>query len=254
MKKLFITLLCAVFVVAASAQTRYLRINQLDGTVTKFAISTIDSIDFVIDNSRLENGYQAIDLGLPSGTLWATCNVGATAPEEYGDYFAWGETTTKSSYSWSTYKYGTSLSNLTKYNSDESCGIVDNKTALDLEDDAAAVNWGGDWCMPTLDEIKELNNNCTTVWTTDYNSTGVAGRIVISKLNGNSIFLPAAGYRSSLSLYDDGSDGDYWSSSLNTKGPGYAHSLCFDSDYYEWSNGLIRYYGRSVRAVCSSKK
>ncbi len=203
------------------------------------------------DNSRMENGYKAVDLGLPSGTLWATCNVGATSPEEYGDYFAWGETTTKESYSWSTYKYGTSSSNLTKYNTDESRGTVDNKTVLDLEDDAAAVNWGGDWRMPTLDEQKELYNtdNCTWEWTTQ---NGVYGRKVTSKSNGNSIFLPAAGYRGNSSLFYDGAFGYYWTSSLYTSSPYYACYLYFDSDHYDW-NHRSRYCGLSVRAVCSSK-
>ncbi len=254
MRKTFITLLCAVCALAASAQTetRYLRINQLDGTVTEFSVESIDSIDFV---TKIE--YEAVDLGLPSGLLWATCNVGATSPEEYGDYFAWGETTTKETYTWSTYKWcNGSRDTQTKYCNDSDYGynsFTDNKTVLDPEDDAAAINWGGDWRMPTLDEIKELNNNCTTEWTTDYNGTGVAGRIVTSKTNGNSIFLPAAGYRYKSSLNYAGSYGYYWSSSLNTRRPDYAYYLYFYSSIYDWSNGDYRYYGRSVRAVCSAK-
>ncbi len=98
MKKVFIMLFCAVCALSASAQTatRYMRVSQLDGTVTKFAINTIDSIDFVMETEKLtHNGHEYVDLGLPSGTLWATCNIGAESPEECGDYFAWGETEPK---------------------------------------------------------------------------------------------------------------------------------------------------------------
>ena len=91
---------------------------------------------------------------------WATCNVGATKPEEYGDYFAWGETDPKSTYDWSTYKYcNGSSSTLTKYNTDNSQGTVDNKTTLDLSDDAARANWGDSWRMPTDAELTELRSN-----------------------------------------------------------------------------------------------
>ncbi len=177
----------------------------------------------------------------------------ATAPEEYGDYFAWGEVTTKESYFWDTYKYGTynddgDYSKLTKYNP------TDGKTVLDPEDDAAAVNWGGDWRMPTLDEQKELLNNCTWTWTDNYNNTGKAGYIVSSNAEGNSnsIFLPAAGIRLDSSLYLDGMYGGYWSSSLHTDDPSHAYGVGFDSDDYDWGGG-DRYHGYSVRAVCSPK-
>ncbi len=200
---------------------------------------------------------EAVDLGLPSGILWATCNVGATAPEEYGDYFAWGEVEPKSYYNWENegdYKWGVynyydaENKGMTKYNK------TDGKTVLDPEDDAAAVNWGGDWRMPTSAELEELcnRNNCTWTWTTDYNGTGVAGRIVTSKTNGNSIFLPAAGYRVDSSLYGAGSDGNYWSSSLSTSSPDYANYLDFYSVVYVWYD-YYRCRGLSVRAVCSAR-
>ncbi len=195
------------------------------------------------------NGHAWVDLGLPSGTKWATCNVGATTPEGYGNYYAWGETSTKSTYDWSTYKWcNGSESTLTKYNTSGSYGTVDNKTVLDLEDDAAAVNWGGAWRMPTDAEWTELRDNCTWTWTSNYNGTGVAGRIVTSNINGNSIFLPAAGYRDYVDLYFAGYDGDYWSSSLYTVNPGNAWSVYFISDGVDrYSN--YRYYGLSVRPV-----
>ena len=178
----------------------------------------------------IENGYTWIDLGLPSGLKWATCNVGATAPEGYGDYFAWGETTIKSNYSNPSYTYSS------------------NPTTLPLSADAARVNWGGSWRMPTKAEQDELRdtNNCTWTWTTQ---NGVKGYKVTSKKNGNSIFLPAAGYRFNSSLSLVGSYGNYWSSSLNTSYSLYAYVVGFDSDYVGRSD-YYHYYGFSVRAVC----
>ena len=192
-----------------------------------------------------ENGYEWVDLGL--SVKWATINVGATKPEEYGDYFAWGETEPKEVYDWSTYKWCNGSQNtLTKYNHSSSCGTVDNKTQLELSDDAARVNWGGDWRMPTHVEQDELRNNCTWTWTTQ---NGVNGYKVTSKSNGNSIFLPAAGSRSDSGLNGAGSYGNYWSSSLNTDGPRYAYSLDFNSSGVDWYGGY-RYCGFSVRPVC----
>ena len=193
------------------------------------------------------NAHEYVDLGL--SVKWATCNVGADSPEEYGDYFAWGETTPKTTYNWSTYKYcNGSSSTMTKYCIKSSYGTVDNKTTLELTDDAARVNWGGKWRMPTRAEQDELRNtsNCTWTWTTQ---NGVKGYKVTSKKNGNSIFLPAAGCRIGGSLYDAGSDGYYWSSSLNADNGHYACYLLFDSDYVVWYDNY-RYYGRCVRAVC----
>ncbi len=200
------------------------------------------------------NGHEYVDLGLPSGLLWATCNVGATAPEEYGDYFAWGEVEPKSYYDWSSegnYKWGTYDGSdsqnygMTKYNK------TDGKTVLDPEDDAAHVNWGGDWRMPTLTEMQELldSDNCTWEWTTQ---NGVYGRKVTSVSNGNSIFLPAAGFRVNSSLSYAGALGYYWSSSLRTSYPSDAYYLYFYSGYYDRDDDN-RYYGQSVRAVCSSR-
>ncbi len=194
-----------------------------------------------------EHGY--VDLGLPSGLKWATCNVGANTPEEYGYYFAWGEVEPKTTYDWSTYKYGTSYDQLTKYCNNSSYGkdgFTDNKTVLDPEDDAATVNWGGAWRMPTKAEQDELRNNCTWNWTTQ---NGVNGYKVTGP-NGNSIFLPAAGYMYEGALSSAGSDGDYWSSSLYTDYPYYAYVVYFNSDDVGWSHYGYRYYGLSVRPVC----
>ena len=196
--------------------------------------------------TTLDYGY--IDLGLPSGLLWATCNVGAEMPEDYGDYFAWGETTTKSVYNWSTYQYcNGSSSTLTKYCTNSSYGyngFTDNLTNLLPEDDAAAANWGGDWRMPTKEEWQELLNNTTSVWTTQ---NGVNGRLFTAS-NGNSLFLPAAGCRDESILDHTGIRGFYWSNSLDLDNPRNAWRVEIYSDDIN-PHSYYRYYGRSVRAV-----
>ena len=205
--------------------------------------STDASTPNLIPNKH--NGYEYVDLGL--SVKWATCNVGASSPEDYGDYFAWGETTIKSTYNWSTYKYcNGSSSTLTKYNTSSSYGTVDNKTQLDLTDDAAYMNWGGVWRMPTDAEMTELREQCTWTWTSQ---NGVNGYKVTSKSNGNSIFLSAAGYRGGSSLYDAGSHGNYWSSSVNANYPYNAWNVLFNSSYV-YGNTNIRFYGFTVRPVC----
>lgn len=202
----------------------------------------------VSDPTGTENGYAYVDLGL--SVKWATCNVGANNPEDYGDYFAWGETTTKATYDWSTYKYcNGSSSTLTKYCNKSSYGnngFTDNKTQLELSDDAAYVNWGGAWRMPSDAEWTELREQCTWTWTTQ---NGVDGRKVTSKTNGNSIFLPAVGYRYDSSLYGEGRYGYYWSSSLYTGYPYYAWYVRLDSGSVG-RNYYLRYDGFSVRPVC----
>ncbi|MCQ2195454.1 MAG: hypothetical protein MJZ28_10950 [Paludibacteraceae bacterium] len=196
-------------------------------------------------------GYAYVDLGLPSGLLWATYNVGATSPEGYGDYFAWGETkpqaASDSSYSWATYKWCNGDGDfLTKYCTQSRYGTVDSLTTLLPEDDAATANWGGAWRMPTRTEQDELREGCDWEWTDDYN--GVSGQIGTSKTNGNTIFLPAAGYRFNGSLSEVGSNGYCWSSSLLTYYSNNAYELSFDSRSIDWSS-YGRQNGQSVRAV-----
>ena len=197
--------------------------------------------------SNTENGYEYVDLGL--SVKWATCNVGATKPEEYGDYFAWGEVEPKEVYDWTTYKWCNGSSNtLTKYNNKSSYGTVDNKTILELCDDAARANWGGNWRMPTKAEQDELRENCTWTWT---NQNGISGYKVTSNKSGytgKSIFLPAAGYGSDSSLNSVGSVSFYWSSSL-TGYPYKAFVLNFRSDNVGRGEDN-RVYGQSVRPVC----
>ena len=188
---------------------------------------------------------EAIDLGLPSGTKWANMNVGASAPEEYGGYYAWGETEEKSNYTWSTYKWCKgSFDTMTKYCTNSSYGTVDNKTTLDPEDDVAHVKWGGSWRMPTKAEQDELRNSCTWTWATQ---NGVKGCNVVGP-NGNSIFLPAAGYREDTEAIYRGSYGHYWLSSFYSYYSYGAYDLYFHSDGCDWYDGY-RCFGRSVRPV-----
>ena len=192
------------------------------------------------------NGHKFVDLGLPSGLLWATCNIGASVAADDGNYYAWGETATKETYKWSTYKYyNTSSLSLSKYTS------TDGKTVLENSDDAAYVNWGSSCRMPTQAEFAELCNteNCTRTWTSRTNSSNetINGYEVTSKKNGNSIFLPASGYRYESNLYNHGSYGGYyWSSTLGSYDAGYA--LIFASGSFRSLNNY-RYNGHTVRPV-----
>ena len=195
-----------------------------------------------------EDGHEYVDLGLPSGTLWATCNVGAKKPEEYGSDFAWGETATKSRCDWDNYKWCNGSSNtLTKYCVDSTYGMVDNKTELDPEDDAATINWSRIWCMPSLDQIKELCNPeyTTTEWTT---LNGVQGRMITSRKNGKTLFLPAAGLNANYGNIEIGFSGYYWSRSLRTDNTNNAFIINFYSDSFTWSS-IARRRGYSVRPV-----
>ncbi len=191
------------------------------------------------------NGHEYVDLGL--SVKWATMNVGASSPEDYGDYFAWGETEPKDVYDWSTYKWcNGSYTSITKYNTSSSYGTVDNKTTLELSDDAAYKNWGGSWRMPTYAEMTELREQCIWTWIAQ---NGVNGYKVTSKSNGNSIFLPAAGDRYDSSLSLAGSYGNYWSSSLDTDNPDDAWGVSFESGNVSRGD-CNRYDGHSVRPVC----
>ena len=185
------------------------------------------------------NGHKYVDLGL--SVKWATCNVGASKPEEYGNYYAWGETTTKSEYTEeNSATYGLTNSQL------QTQGYIDGEGNLTAQYDAATANWGGDWRMPTYVEVKELKDNCTWTWTTQ---NGVKGYKVTSKVNSNYIFLPVAGYRSGSSLGYAGSDGYYWSSTPRfSYYDGHAYYLyIYSSGHYMYDSSSI--YGLSVRPV-----
>ena len=212
-----------------------------------------DGISVTMETGSSSGGHIFVDLGLPSGTLWAICNVGADTPEGYGDYFAWGETQPKSSYSWSNYQYCHGSENtLTKYCFNLIYGynsFTDNLTTLLPEDDAATVNWGEDWRMPTRQEWEELFNNTSYSWIT---LNGVKGRILIAS-NGNSLFLPATGYITEGDLHSAEFSGYYWTSSLNTNVyPNRAWYSYFYSDSQCGTGNWPRNCGQSVRAVLSS--
>ena len=210
-----------------------------------YVFTAFEDITLVADFEKETNGvYEAVDLGL--SVKWATFNVGATRPEEYGGYYAWGETEEKDDYAWSTYKWCSgSWYTMTKYCANSSYGTVDNKTVLDPEDDVAHVKWGGNWRMPTFEEQEELCNNCTWTWTTQ---NGVNGYKVTGP-NGNSIFLPAAGYCGGTGVGGRGSGGEYWSSSFYSNSSCSAYYLSFISGYYGWNFYYHRYCGQSVRPV-----
>ena len=210
-----------------------------------------DIVSFTTSGGGGTDDHAYVDLGLPSGLLWATCNVGADNPEDYGDYFAWGETQPRDMYNWSTYQYcNGSYTTLTKYCNSSTYGnngFTDNLTTLLPEDDAATANWGSGWRMPTQAEFQELLDNTTVTWT---QQNGVNGRL-FTAANGNSLFLPAVGYRYDGSLDGAGSFGLYWSSSLSASYPCSAWFLDFYSGNYLMRISY-RYRGQSVRPVRSS--
>ncbi len=199
---------------------------------------------------QMYNGHEYVDLGLPSGTLWATCNVGATNSENYGDYFAWGEVETKSnydSYLVGDYKWGIENRSespnygMTKYNQ------TDEKNVLESADDAANANWGGAWRMPTSTEQQELLNECSWTWTTlnEINGYNIVGK------NNNSIFLPAAGQYIYSNIKNIGTSAYYWSSSIYTDYLYYAaYGITFGLSESRL-NGIHRFVGCSVRPVVS---
>ena len=183
---------------------------------------------------------EAVDLGLPSGLKWASFNVGASAPEEYGGFFPWGEIDPGDNYNWSTYKWCSGSANtLTKYNTNSAYGTVDNKAVLDAEDDVAHVRFGGKWRMPTDSDWAELQTECTWKFTT---LNGINGWRVIGK-NSNSIFLPGYGYVAGMGFF-----GDYWSSSLHSDSPTYALTLALRYDTVnKTSNVYINHRDRPNR-------
>ena len=202
------------------------------------------------------NGYSCVDLGLPSGTLWATCNVGASKPEESGLCFAWGNTV---GYTADDVRNGNHAfdgehdvldGDNDPYNEHIKYNSADGLTTLLPEDDAASVNMGGDWHMPTKEQLEELSANTTSTWTT---MNGVNGRLFTSNINGNEMFVPAAGSCSYGSVYGEGSSASVWSSSLHVEYPSSAWSLIFSSSSMGINNNT-RYEGRYVRGVIESNK
>lgn len=255
----FFLVMAVMFLAASSADAQNtMRIHQKDGTIHKFSITDVDFVDWCDEEAPEGEGTDpkfedieingttyhlgvsgAVDLGL--SVKWATMNIGASSPGDYGDYYAWGEKETKSTYNWSTYLDSPNRDgrSFTKY------AIYGKKTKLDADDDVAHVKWGGSWRMPTDAELTELRTKCSWVWTTYGGHNGY----VVACSNGNAIFLPAAGYRLGSSLSNAGSDGLYWSSSLYEGNSSSAYVLRFFSGYvYRYSS--YRDDGQSVRAVC----
>ena len=229
--------------------------NLVQGTiyfVRAFAVTTGGT--FYGDELSFTAELEFVDLGLPSGTLWATCNVGTDMPEGYGEYFAWGETEPKDYYYWSTYQYcNGSAGTLTKYCTQSNYGyngFVDGLKTLLPEDDIATVHCGGNWRMPTEQEWRELIENTTHTNTTQ---NGVFGRL-FTAANGNTLFLPAAGTKDKDGLNYVGSNGRYWSSSLCASSPNSAWHFWSNSDGNNNISVTTRCEGRSVRPVRSSEQ
>ncbi|MCF0173613.1 MAG: hypothetical protein HUJ91_07820 [Bacteroidales bacterium] len=214
----------------------------LTATVTVTCKELIKTVTCTQASGHFINGHEFVDLGL--SVKWATCNVGAESGTDYGQYFAWGETAEKSDYSKDSYKWGKYDSSaapdfgMTKYKST-------GPTTLEAGDDPATANWGSKWRTPTRDEIKELLDNCNWTWET---KEGVKGYTLTSKTNGNSIFLPVAGYYDGNALYSVGDGGSYWGSSLSSDNPSHAYSIYLSSSDIVWYDDS-RHYGQSVRAV-----
>ena len=187
-----------------------------------------------------------VDLDLPSKVLWATTNIGANTPYEYGDYFAWGETAPRTTgFDWTNYTYSNDDGSvINKYNA------TDGKTQLDSDDDAATQQWGAPWCMPTQANWQELIDNCDWTWTDDYQGTGIMGNIVASRTNSHAIFLPAGGAYLDNSLSFGNTSGFFWSSTL-TSDEAKAYKLTFNAGTGATSQvtDYMRKAGISVRAI-----
>ena len=248
-------ILRVLLLLVASAQTGWaqrVKVRMNNAQSYEFNLPDVESI--VFDEGGPAVGRQFVDLELPSGTLWATCNVGANSPEEYGSYYAWGETKQKNVFNWGTYKLcGGTQQTMKKYCVDSRYGTVDDLLSLEAEDDAATANWGEEWQMPSQEQFQELFNAYFTSWelTTQNDVKGIK---VTSRMNGNSIFLPAAGGFCTNDYYGAeftgaGSNGIYWSRSLYQNACYGAHYLAFYSGNVNTTSYTYRYFGCSIRPV-----
>lgn len=228
MKKLF-TLFTLVMLLASTTMAQIkLYVHQNDGSYTEFVAATVDSITFSensIPTDPSSNGYQYVDMGLPSGLLWATCNLGTNKSTELGDYYAWGETETKESYTNKTYKWYEDSDEIVeiKYSSLFKADASGNiRTLLELEDDAANVKLGGNWRMPTREEFAELLHPANTDLCL-VSKNDVKGYLVVSKKNGNTLFLPAAGFKLADEVTGVEDEYYYWTSEHAEEGLGVAN-------------------------------
>ena len=220
-----------------------------DGLVNVMDVTAL--IDLILSGPQVEPDENYVDLGLPSGTLWATRNVGAENPEDYGDYFAWGEVEPKDYYHGSTYVWNDSETNtihLSKYCTKENNGIVDNKTVLDPEDDAARVNYPNGQ-TPSMEQFNELKENCTWAWS---ELNGVVG-LLVTGTNGNTMFLPAAGYRLQSKAYSTGVQCNYWLNSIVEAAPLNGYKMYATSSVFQF-NSSSRQIGYTVRAVRAAEE
>ena len=232
----------------------YFRVNGSNKTDYELAVEKKDGTEVAVHTALIVKTYyrerendtllqcpdgnhpHMIDLGLPSGTKWACCNVGASKPEDYGNYYAWGETEEKSNYTWSTYKYYDETSDTYHDIGSDIAGT---------QYDVAHVKWGGSWVMPSLTQNKELLENCTSEWTTQ---NGVDG-CKFTGPNGGVIFLPAAGEHWNVESLHLGSVGYYWSSTLNESRPSHAYYMGLYSWDVAWGGDYYRIGGRCIRPV-----
>lgn len=246
MKKILIAVLSLCFI-SSIAQTKMI-VKMEDGSYTDFLTSEIDSIYYSNTAPTPKEEHSYVDLGLPSGTLWATMNLGAKSDSDFGSYFAWGETEPKNNFMWNSYKWCDGTNDvMTKYNTKSDYGNVDNLKILLSEDDAATVMWGDGWRTPTSSEMAELRDNCTWTYTTIDYTKGYK----VTGPNGSSIFLPAGGENSGVDgLSYVGYLGYYWTSTLHTGLPYYALRLTFGSTSYTVSY-TGRFCGHTIRPVRS---
>lgn len=242
MKKLIVLALLIAGQVAALGQT--VNIHMKDGSVLRYDASSVDYVNFSAP-SNTGGKHEAVDLGLPSGLKWATCNVGATKPEEAGYYLAWGEVEEKVEYSWARYKW--SIQGSSSYFSKYEKNGVDY--ILEPEDDAAHVLWGDSWRMPTYEEMSELFNKCTRKWETQ---NGVLGMLLTGP-NGNTLFMPIHGYKYGKEIRNAETQqkGYYWTAT-KSKDSAISKARQFCVDYYNnrWSTSDdLRMDGFLIRAV-----
>ena len=243
--------------IVSSTQSNTVSAGKQDGRSNEKVERTIDAVSekYIQIVSGRASGYEYVDLGL--SVMWATCNVGASRPSDSGQFFAWGELTAKSEYTWATYSFlteGTNKDNaqFSKYVFDGNSNVTDNLKQLEAADDVAGVSLSGGWRMPTKEEFEELISNCTWKWT---KVEGVDGYVVRSRTTGyenNSIFLPAVGYFQKKSVQSKGSRGCYWSASMGT----HSYSACYLGFNFSLTRTYNedRYIGRSVRPVYKKNK
>ncbi|MBO7337417.1 MAG: hypothetical protein J6U33_02090 [Paludibacteraceae bacterium] len=245
MKKTLSIMMLAMMM-ATGAMAQKVVLNYANGETLKVKVSNLESITF--EEEVPIGDLEYVDLGLPSKTLWATCNIGASEPEEVGGHFAWGETETKETYSWTTYQLcDGSNQTMKKYCTNEYYGTVDGRKALEPADDVATALYGDGWSMPTQEQFEELLDRENTSWsrTTQY---GVEGLKVTSKANGKTIFLPIGGYRDGTGSYNT-SNGYYWTKDLYAGIDNLARSLAIESNSVSTGDSKSRRCGLNVRPV-----